>query len=482
MALKRKAAKAAHKHLPVLRHSERALSELRTRASTSINHISRVVERDPCLAFELFSAVNRDLKHAGRGPTSSIRRAVLLFGVARYLDHVKSYQALESHIQTSILRATLNHLGRSCTAARVSQALAIFRGGVNPEEAFSLAMVKDFDSYASHIVEGTEVAIDWRNARTLLPGLSLPAISGDPLHWCVDTGVRFASVCQFAWDPKALEPQVKQIANQLDKKPEYIEVELRRTILAVSRETKHFNDYPPARFAMQPGPNSPEPALLFAKPAEEKPVEQPAQTARQRMLNRLKPNRSQDKPDAPATTESPEYLLPEKQLAKISATLDKAFIDLEKLGAQKATRPRVLPFALTVMNKVLKIEHALFIAHPGNNQLIERLEIEGDETPKLVKREISLEDNPVLRKAISAPQARHLTAEQLALHEQLFDTKLKARLGENDAYSIPLQGKNKVVGVILARLDPNTTNDWSRHFELSCNLCDKLVQVLDASA
>ena len=211
MALKRKTAQAAQKHLPVLRHSERALSELRTRASTSINHISRVVERDPCLAFELFSAVNRDLKHAGRGPTSSIRRAVLLFGVARYLEHVKSYQALESHIQTSILRATLNHLGRSCTAARVSQALAMLRGGINPEEAFSLAMVKDFDSYAIHIVEGAKVAIDWRNARTLLPGLSLPAISGDPLHWCVDMGVRFASACQFAWDPKALKPQVEQI-------------------------------------------------------------------------------------------------------------------------------------------------------------------------------------------------------------------------------------------------------------------------------
>ena len=39
-----------------------------------------------------------------------------------------------------------------------------------------------------------------------------------------------------------------------------------------------------------------------------------------------------------------------------------------------------------------------------------------------------------------------------------------------------------LIGVILARLDPNTTNDWSRHFELSCRLCDKLVRVLDASA
>ena len=482
MALKKKVAKATKQHLPILRHSERALNEMRTRASTSIHHVARVIERDPCLAFELFTAVNRDLKHAGRGPTNSIRRAVLLFGVGRYLDHSKAYQALENNIQPKILRASLNHLGRTCTAARVSAALAILRGGVNPEEAFSLALARDFDDYANYLVEGSDVGIDWRNARTLLPGLALPPISGDPLHWCVDAGVKFAVECQFAWDPAALKPHIERIATQVDKEPEQVEHALRSTILSVSRETKHFNDFPPARFMMQPGPNPPNPALLFASEIEETTAEQPAQTARQRMLNRIKRKRSNDAPDTEQEIDSANVKIDQKQLTKMSAALVKAYRDLEKLGDQKATLPRVLPFALTVLHKVLKIDHVLFIAHPGNNQLVERLQICENKPPSLVKREIPLDDNPVLRKTLQNPEARHLTAEQLALHEQFFDEKLKTLLGQNELYVIPLQGKKKVIGIILARLHPRTTDDWSWHFELSRRLCVKLVQVLDTAS
>lgn len=89
--------------LPILRNSERALNELRPRASTSLNHVLRVVERDPALAFELFTNVNRHLKQLGKPPATNIRRTILVFGLARYLDHCKSFRTIEQDLSPSLL-------------------------------------------------------------------------------------------------------------------------------------------------------------------------------------------------------------------------------------------------------------------------------------------------------------------------------------------------------------------------------------------
>lgn len=489
MALKKISAKAAPKYLPILRHSERALSELRTRPSTSLNHIAKVVERDPCLAFELFAQVNRDLKRAGRPPANNIRRAILVFGISRYLDHTKSCQTIESNVQAKFLRASMNHLGRSCTAARIAESLANERGGVNPEEAFAVAFARDFDKYASFVVEATSVAIDWRNARTLLPGLALPQVSGDPLNWCVDLAVSLAGSCQFAWDPVALSPYLDQITKQLGHELKHTERVLRETILAVAHETKHFNEFPPARFLLQPGPAEPHAALLFEpdEPASEEIEEPKAKTARKRMLDRLKLKRDERGPDtqqsgADCRGTSEAYIISNNNFAQISRALDKASLDLETLGQHKSSRPRVLPYALQIMNKVLKVEQVLFIAHPGEQRLVARLVLTGGKTPKLIKRELKLEDNPVLRKMLSGAPARHLSTAKLALHEQLFDEQTRNFIGENAVYVIPLSGKRKLIGIILAAVPSNTTDDWSQHFRLNCELCEQLVGVLDRAS
>ena len=482
MAQKPIVAEVALKHLPILRHSEVALSELRSRTSTSLNHISRVVERDPCLVYELFAHVNRDLKRAGRAPATHIRRALLIFGITRYLDHTKSYQALENTIQAPILPASLNHLGRSCTAARLAETLATLHGGINPEEAFSFALVKDFDNYASFIIESSKASIDWRNARTLLPGLALPAVSGDPLHWCVEAALRFATACQFAWDPLILIPQIQSIAERLTTQPEKLAHKLRTTILSVSRETKHFNDFPPARFLAHPGPNEPAPTLLFSADSLQALVEPPSKAPRRPTLDRLKARRTDNVPfNDLGNTRRNSFFITEKNIARISDALTKAVLDLEKLGASKASRPRVLPYAMNVMLKILRIERALFIAHPGDTELIARLQIRQDESPTLIQRPLVLRDNPVLRKALKEPVSRHFTSTQLEKHEQLFDEELSVFLGTNEVYSLPLRGKNKLIGIILVRMSRQTTDQWPQHFELTCHWCEQIVRVLDSA-
>ncbi|MEM7468053.1 MAG: HDOD domain-containing protein [Pseudomonadota bacterium] len=475
MALKTNAVQKPKRleHLPILRHSERGLNELRARTSTSINHLVRIIERDPALAFELFVSANRDLKQAGYPGATNIRRAVLVFGVARYLEHVKHYVAIESYIEPVHLRPTLHHLGRSCASARVAEMLAKLRGGVNPEDAFSLAMAKDIDCYANKLIAASNVGIDLRNARTLLPGLALPPISGDPLQWCTETAHKLISSCEFAWDKKALNPQFEHIAEQLNLDTTEVEKQFVQTIIYVGHETKHYCDFPIARFLLNPRPNAPIVALQFSKGAEKektKPQENASKTSRRGAISRNK---------KPQEKTSKKVLLSSQSLSALSEKLDKTNLDLQKLGQQKQTRPRILPFTMSVFTKLFRAKKALFIAHPKTNQLVARLQATHDKAPKVVKLEIDLAENPVLRKTLKNAEPRHLTARQVKLHEQLFDRTISRFMGENAVYCLPLNGQQKMIGIIIASFSDETTDQWDRHYQLARTFTAQVLAALD---
>ena len=434
-----------------------------------------MVKRDPCLAFELFTNVNRDLKHAGRSHATNIRRAVLVFGVARYLEQAKRYVSLENFIDPRFLRPALNHLGRTCIAGHLAETLAQLRGGMNPEEAFCLALSRDFDNYANYLIEASNVAIDIRNTRTLMPGLALPAIKGDPVQWCAEEAVKFSHACQFGWDENVLLPQIDAIAKQLNRESTTVHEALRTAVITGSHNTKHFNDYPSAYFLMNPGPAKPIKAMLFPSPKQSpvQPLKSTQGLTKRRPLIKQSGD-EQAKPQAATPTDT-------KQFARLSAAVDKAITDLKKLGGNKQTRTRILPYALTVFVKVLKADKALFIAHPADQQLIARLQISADKSPSVAKLPIELDDNPVLRKVLVSAKSRHITKRQMHLHEQLFDKTLSKFLGENEVYCLPLANSNKVIGILLARFKSETTDRWPQHFQLAQSMSAPIIEGLNRS-
>lgn len=486
--------------LPILRNSERALNELRPRASTSLNHVLRVVERDPALAFELFTNVNRHLKQLGKPPATNIRRAILVFGLARYLDHCKSFRTIEQDLSPSLLRPLFHHLGRSYLSACLSQTLARARGGLNPEDAFSFGLARDLDSYAGQLIGAANLTLDVGNATTLLPGLTNPTTIGDPLHWCAETAFKFSSACESAWDESVLSPLFEMVAGNFSAEPTDIRAMLVNTIISAGRETQHFNDFPAARFMMNPGPQLPIAALKFPparkdrvgenahKPTRSNKLASTGQSEQGALRKEKTPEQTPRQIPEQTPRQTPrqtptqaQYLLDTKQLERAGLQVSKAIENLAVIGSTVTTRTRAIPFALNVMVNVLKASKALFIAHPADNQLVARIQVGKDKKPVAVKLPLNPENNPLLQQALTSPKPRHITAKQLQQHTNLFEPKLITFLGANEAYCIPLVGKKNIIGIMLLRFDQQTTEDWTTHFKLSNEVATHLVQALSAS-
>lgn len=457
--------------LPVLQHSEHSLKELRIRKSTSINHVLRVVERDPVLALELFISANRDLKRAGKPPATNIRRALLVFGLTRYLEHSKSYETLEKHLSPQYLRPIMNHLGRSYLAAKLAERLAQLRGQVYVEDAFSFGLMCDLDKYLGKLATATELTADPANLRTLLPGLGTPLITSNPLHWCADTAGKFAIATQYEWDPSQFSPLVESTSDLLNIDPYEMESELINTAVAVALTSKHFNDFPAARNLMNPGPQKPLLALLFPdqRPQEKPPARNKAKTPEKKAAKTL--SRKTISSAAKPQQASP-FLLDRKSLVSVEKTINKATQDLQVLGSTKSTRTRTIPFALNVITSVLKADKAFFIANASSEQFVVRLQAAQGTKPKAANTTLLAKDNLVLNKGMASGKPLHIKPQQLASRSNLFDGKLTKLLNGHEVYSIPLKSKNKVIGIVLARFDLDTTDHWPTHF----NLCNRLLK------
>lgn len=432
-----------------------------------------MVERDPALAFELFLAANRELKRAGKPAATNIRRALLVFGLARYLEHSKSYETLEQHLPPQFLRPTMNHLGRSYFAARIAERLAKLRGQVYAQDAFCFGLMCDLDRYVPKLVSATKLTAEPANLRTLLPGLATPLIASNPLHWCAETASKFAIETQHAWDPAGFSPILKTISDLLGIDTYNVESELAQTAIATALTSKHFNDYPAARNLMNPGPQKPTSVILF-----------PEQSTHQSASPAAKNEQVSKIPKAPVSEfkRSKPFVLDKKSLTALEATIDKATQDLEVLGRTKSTRARTLPFTLNVMTSVLKANKMFFVANANDGQLIVRLQASRGTKPKSANTALSANDNVVLKKGIASGKPLHINPQQLATHGKLFDAKLLKLLKGYDVYSIPLQGKHKVIGIMLARFDHNTTDNWPTHFNLCIRLTQSTVAALSATS
>ena len=179
---------------------------------------------------------------------------------------------------------------------------------------------------------------------------------------------------------------------------------------------------------------------------------------------------------------SKPFVLDKRSLSALEATIDKATQDLEVLGRTKSTRARTLPFTLNVMTSVLKANKMFFVANANDGQLIVRLQASRGTKPKSANTALSANENVVLKKGIASGKPLHINPQQLATHGKLFDAKLLKLLKGYDVYSIPLQGKHKVIGIMLARFDHNTTDNWPTHFNLCIRLTQSTVAALSATS
>lgn len=436
---------------PVLRHSARTLEELRGRKSTSAIHLIRALERDPALCCDLLITVNRDLKHARLPYATNLQRAVLVYGVARYLEHAKNYPTIEKDVAASLIRPLRHHLARTHLAAHVARALATHQHAVNSENAFCYAVANDFSDYLAHYLKAAKLAVDDGTIRTFLPGLAQPLMGIDPLRWCSDKACEFARLSAFCWDEDALLPFFNEVAEKLKITPQEIETELRQISLRAARDSRQFNDFPAARFLMNPGKQMPIGALLFQREKTSASTSDKAPAL--------------DAPKAKKRQTSKHF--DTEKLNKVSLLVEKAANDLHKLGSEKSTQARMLPYGLQLIITLMDARKTLFIAHPKAEKLIARIQVSAGKKPRALQLEIATAENRLLEKVLETGRSMHISAEKIERSKHLLDPNLSKFVGNNELYCLPLKVGRKIIGLILVCVDKQSTNQWSQHFSLT---------------
>lgn len=132
--------------LPVLRHTVRALDELRDNAeNVNARALSSIILRDPLMTLRVLAYIEENRRKSQNADITTIERALMMIGMTPFFDHFSTLPLVEDQLKAhpEALLGLLKVVGRARRATRWAREWAIIRHDLDVDEITVAALLHE---------------------------------------------------------------------------------------------------------------------------------------------------------------------------------------------------------------------------------------------------------------------------------------------------------------------------------------------------